>query len=118
MYNPDLKALVATYLGPTFGGPITNLVMFKSPTSDGCFLAYSTGDRVVGLMAWPMDGDPANTVGLIAHPGAVKSITISYDGRKLVTAGEMEGTLVVWFTWLCDDGLKVSVVMVTRSFLW
>lgn len=89
MFNPDCPAVEATFLGPTFGGPISQLVMFKSPSaaSDGAFLAYRTSERVVGLIAWPLDGDPARTMGLIAHPGEVRSIAISYDGRKLLTAG-------------------------------
>ncbi|KAG2448277.1 hypothetical protein HYH02_006861 [Chlamydomonas schloesseri] len=97
VFNPDRPAVEATFLGPTFGGPISQLVMFKSPSaaSDGAFLAYRTAERVVGLIAWPLDGDPARTMGLIAHPGEVRSIAISYDGRKLLTAGA-DGTVASW----------------------
>ena len=35
-----------------------------------------------------MDGDPSKSLGLIAHPGEVSSLAISYDGRRLVTSGE------------------------------
>ncbi|GAX79688.1 hypothetical protein CEUSTIGMA_g7129.t1 [Chlamydomonas eustigma] len=95
MYNADTRAAVTTFLGPTFGGPVTNLIMFKSASSDGAYLAYCTKERVVGLIAWPMDGDPAKTMGLIAHPGAIQSMAVSYDGRKLLTTGT-DGTLAVW----------------------
>ncbi|KXZ56881.1 hypothetical protein GPECTOR_1g795 [Gonium pectorale] len=95
VFNPDKPAIEATFLGPTFGGPITQLVMFKSPASEAAFLAYRTAERVVGLIAWPLDGDPSRTMGLIAHPGEVKAISISYDGRKLLTAGS-DGTLASW----------------------
>ncbi|GIL72955.1 hypothetical protein Vretimale_4604 [Volvox reticuliferus] len=95
VFNPDRPAVEATFLGPTFGGPIAQLVMFKSPASDSAFLAYRTAERVVGLIAWPLDGDPARTMGLIAHPGEVRAITISYDGRKLLTVGA-DGTLASW----------------------
>ncbi|GLC51075.1 hypothetical protein PLESTB_000463200 [Pleodorina starrii] len=95
VFNPDRPAVEATFLGPTFGGPIAQLVMFKSPASDSAFLAYRTAERVVGLIAWPLDGDPARTMGLIAHPGEVRAITISYDGRKLMTVGA-DGTLASW----------------------
>ncbi|EFJ51972.1 hypothetical protein VOLCADRAFT_103176 [Volvox carteri f. nagariensis] len=95
VFNPDRPAVEATFLGPTFGGPISQLVMFKSPASDSAFLAYRTAEKVVGLIAWPLDGDPARTMGLIAHPGEVRAITISYDGRKLLTVGA-DGTLASW----------------------
>ncbi len=101
VFNPDKPGVEATFLGPTFGGPITQLVMFKSSalTAHGglaveaeaeaaAFLAYRTAERVVGLIAWPLDGDPQRTMGLIAHPGELRGIAISYDGRKLLTAGE------------------------------
>lgn len=95
LFNPAQQAVDATFLGPTFGGPIAQLIMFKSSTSDTSFLAYRTAERVVGLIAWPLDGDPARTMGLIAHPGDVRAITISYDGRKLLTAGA-DGTIASW----------------------
>ncbi len=44
-------------------------------------------ERVVGLMGWPLDGDPAKTLGLVAHPGGVTAVAISHNGRKLITAG-------------------------------
>ncbi len=95
MINADTQSQVTTFLGPTFGGPVSKLIMFKSSTSEDAFLAYLTKERVVGLLAWPMDGDPARTMGLIAHPGAITAMAVSYDGRKLLTAGA-DGTLAVW----------------------
>lgn len=95
LYNPDAKSNSATFLGPTFGGPINHLIAFCSSAAAESFLAYSTSERVIGLLAWPMDGDPAKTMGLIAHPGAVRAIAISYDGRKLLTAGE-DGSVNIW----------------------
>ena len=29
LFDPDAKAVVAVYLGPTFGGPLQQLLMFK-----------------------------------------------------------------------------------------
>lgn len=52
------------------------------------WLAYSTGEQVVGLIAWPLDGDPKHSMGVIAHPGEVSGMALSFDGRKLVTLGE------------------------------
>lgn len=95
LFNPDTKSNAATFLGPTFGGPVNHLIPFCSTAAAESFLAYSTSERVVGLLAWPMDGDPAKTMGLIAHPGSISAISVSYDGRKLMTAGA-DGTVNVW----------------------
>lgn len=104
VYNPDAQALEAVYLGPTFGGPISQLLTFRSTSSTCNFLAYATSERVVGLIAWPLAGDPAQTMGLIAHPGDVQSLAISYDGRKLLTAGgqDRKGGCMIRFEMGCS----------------
>lgn len=62
----------------------------RSVTDGGAWLAYSTAEQVVGLIVWPLDGDPQHSMGVIAHPGEVKGLALSFDGRKLVTLGECE----------------------------
>lgn len=53
------------------------------------WLAYSTPECVVGLIKWPLDCDPhSSMMGLIAHPGDIKGLVLSFDGRKLITLGE------------------------------
>lgn len=42
----------------------------------------------MGLIKWPLDCEPRSSMGLIAHPGPVKGLVLSYDGRKLITLGE------------------------------
>jgi hypothetical protein len=93
--DPDAAAFAATLAGPTFGGPLQQLHAFRSCTSDASFLAYACGERVAGLVVWPTDGDPSQSMGLVAHPGAITTLAVSYNGRKLVTAGA-DGTLCIW----------------------
>jgi hypothetical protein len=47
------------------------------------FFANSTWwvPKVVGLCAFPLDGDPHKAMGLIAHPGEVSALAVTYDGR-------------------------------------
>jgi len=54
------------------------------------WLAYSTAECVVGLIKWPLDCDPRSSMGLIAHPGEIKGMVLTYDGRRLVTLGEVD----------------------------
>jgi hypothetical protein len=86
-YNPDSCTARATFLGPTHGGPIARLMPFRSVASGGSWLAYATVDQVVGLIAWPLVGDPELSMGVIAHPGRVAAVGVSFNGRKLLTAG-------------------------------
>ena len=57
-------------------------------TDNGAWLAYGTPQQVVGLVAWPLDGIPEHSMGVIAHPGDIKAMALSFDGRKLITLGE------------------------------
>ena len=68
----------------------------RSMLSDTFYIAYSTAQQVVGVMAWPLNGDPATSLGLIAHPGPVVGMNLSHDGCKLITAGHDDGSVMVW----------------------
>ena len=64
-------------LSPTFGGPLNRVVPLR-PKSRGdedegpVCMAYSTADRVIGLVMLPLDGNPNGGMGLIAHPQEVR----------------------------------------------
>ena len=68
----------------------------RSGASDKSYMAFRAADRVVGLMSWPLDGDPAKSVGVIAHPGPVLTAALTHDGRKLLSAGVQDGVVNVW----------------------
>ena len=68
----------------------------RSGASDNSYMAFRAADRVVGLMSWPLDGDPAKSVGVIAHPGPVLTAALTHDGRKLLSAGVQDGVVNVW----------------------
>lgn len=68
----------------------------RSILSDTFYIAYSTAQQVVGVMAWPLNGDPDTSLGLIAHPGPVVGMNLSHDGCKLITAGRNDGSVMVW----------------------
>ena len=74
---------VKTVLGPTYGGPLSAMALFNG----GAHLAYATPEKVVGLAALPLDGDPGRAMGLIAHPGTVASMALAHDGSALFTVG-------------------------------
>ena len=39
--------------------------------AEGKFIAYSSASKIVGLLRLPLDGNPSNAIGLIAHSGEV-----------------------------------------------
>ena len=68
----------------------------RSSSSDSFYIAYSTAQHVVGVVAWPLTGDPSKSLGLVAHPGKVAGMNLTHDGCKLVTAGADDGSVMVW----------------------
>lgn len=114
-----------TTLCPTFGGPLTRLVpipdarLAKLPTpspeqvatatafAGGAgvgggsplrtpFMAYSTGDKVVGVTLLPLDGNPHRSAGVVAHPGVIADVAAVSDGSGLLTAGGADGMVGLW----------------------
>jgi Ca2+-binding EF-hand superfamily protein len=60
------------------------------------YLAYSTSEKVIGLVKMPLDGNPYKSMGLIAHPGEISSFAVSHDGDYLLSAGGSDMTINVW----------------------
>ena len=96
LFDADEKQCCATFLGPVFGAPVTRLLVFRCVgAGDRSLVAFSIGARVVGLLDWPLSGHPDAQMGVIAHPGAIIAMTVSFDGRQLFTAGA-DGVINAW----------------------
>lgn len=109
-WNADNKSCRRTTLGPTFGQPINKLLPLVKPTprdpdTDAAdtvpherlgYMAYSTGEKVVGLCKLPLNGNPNKAMGLIAHPGPISCIAVCHDAQTLVTAGGSDATVNLW----------------------
>ena len=69
------------------------------PTADEVkdkrYLAYINQDKV-GLHILPLDGNPHNSMALVAHPGGVSNMVPSYDGKYLFTAGGGDTSVHMW----------------------
>ena len=104
--------LSRTVLGPTYGGPLTKMLLLPAPAAaatatgdddDGSpkpskerYVAYATAEKVVGLMKLPLDGNPSKAMGLIAHPGELSGLTASHDGKWLITTGGDDLAIHLW----------------------
>jgi len=98
---PGPKSIQRTVVGPTYGGPLTRMMLLNHDREDaasgsGRFVAYATHDKVVGLMQLPLDGNPSKAMGLIAHPGEVTDLAASWDGKWLITAGGADMSIHLW----------------------
>ena len=82
----DTMATVQTVLGPTYGGALTKMLMLPTGESGDRYMAYSTAEKVVGLLKLPLDGNPNKAMGLIAHPAELSGLAVSWDGTRLVAA--------------------------------
>jgi len=89
---------VQTLLGPTYGAPPSNLQVLPDVGSGKRYAVYNTPEKVVGLMKLPLDGNPNTSMGLIAHPGSVRGLTVSHDGRFVLTTGGWDYGIFLWET--------------------
>lgn len=71
IWNVTSSQCRKTCLGPTYGGEISRIKKLEIDGNPDKFLAYSTFDKVIGLIKLPLDGNPTKTMGLIAHPNEV-----------------------------------------------
>ena len=71
IWNVTSSQCRKTCLGPTYGGDISKLKKLEIEGNSDKFLAYSTFEKVIGLIKLPLDGNPTKTMGLIAHPNKV-----------------------------------------------
>jgi WD40 repeat protein len=96
----QVKVCKKTCLGPSYGGPIAKMLNFTSFNNNSTvqqhYLAYSTKDKIVGLIKLPLEGNPNSTMGLIAHPGEITDIAASSDGKFLMTAGGNDFSVNIW----------------------
>lgn len=112
-WNASNTTCRKTTLGPCYGGPINKLVPVPLKPGAGSggggggeldgaatvgerYCAYSTHDKVVGLLKLPLDGNPHKAMGLIAHPGAISNVDVTSDGSFLLTAGVDDLVVNMW----------------------
>jgi hypothetical protein len=95
--NSQSKLIRKTLLAPTYGGVLQKLIVIPGVVSNlPQLIAYSTPQKVIGLVVLPLDGNPKKSMGLIAHPDQVTNMACSYDGMYLFTAGGSDLTVNMW----------------------
>jgi len=98
----DDMAVKKTTLGPTYGGALTKMLMLPNELGDATTLlptrhmAYATHEKVIGIAKLPFDGNPNKAMGLIAHPGELTGLAVSWDGKWLLTAGGDDLAVHLW----------------------
>eukprot|EP00744_Colponema_vietnamica_P001428 GILI01002370.1.p1 GENE.GILI01002370.1~~GILI01002370.1.p1 ORF type:complete len:610 (+),score=165.26 GILI01002370.1:99-1832(+) len=101
------RQCIKTVLGPTFGGPISKLLMVPArPEANSRCLVYATHERIVGLVKLPLEGNPRSSMGLLAHPLEISSMCVSYDGQYVFTAGGRDHSVSQWA--INGDALQVD----------
>mmetsp|Transcript_21112 Transcript_21112/g.27387 ORF Transcript_21112/g.27387 Transcript_21112/m.27387 type:complete len:951 (+) Transcript_21112:86-2938(+) len=109
-WNGDDKMCRRTSLGPTFGGPLNSLMQIPLSTGEteeveggevvitkpSGYMAYTTHEKVIGVVSLPFDGNPHSAMGLIAHPGQISSSAVSGDGEFFFSAGGKDLSVNMW----------------------
>jgi len=105
--NTQAPLCTSTFLAPTFGGSVTHMTYLPSSTSTAVQkryfgVAYATDDRIVGVIATPLNGNPFGVAGVVGHTGPVTGLAASFDGTQLFTAGHdtssnsSSGSVCIW----------------------
>lgn len=109
VYDPKSKAVRSTLLAPAHGGALRALALV--PQEPGAaedaprLLAYTSREKVAGLVRLPLDGSPHKTMGAIVHAGGISAMGLSWDGQWLFTAGGAD--LCVHMTKVQPDGMRL-----------
>jgi len=61
----------------------------------------------VGIIKLPLDGNPNQTIGLIAHPDKITGIDCTNDGKQFFTSGSDDFTVNIW---------QVNVIALEEAF--
>ena len=61
-FNAESKQCRKTTISPTFGGPINRLLPVKGSDDMPSLFAYSTSERIIGLGALPLTGNPEKVI--------------------------------------------------------
>lgn len=98
MLKDSMKICKKTCLGPTYGGEIVKLLTLSPEDGDKQekYLAYATKEKVIGIIKLPLDGNPNNAIGLIAHAGKITSINSTVDGKLFFTSGATDFCVNMW----------------------
>ncbi len=53
-------------------------------------------NKVIGIIKLPLDGNPNNTIGLVAHPEEITDMTSTTDGKNIFTSGGSDLSINWW----------------------
>ncbi|XP_067932083.1 cilia- and flagella-associated protein 251-like [Watersipora subatra] len=96
LYNVTTKRCRKTVLGPTYGSPLRKIcILPAAENTEKRYLAYINEDKI-GLHILPLDGNPHNSMALVAHPSGVSNMVASCDGKYLFTSGGADTTVHLW----------------------
>jgi Ca2+-binding EF-hand superfamily protein len=95
--------------------------VYNDAEGEDQFMLYATYEKVLGLIQLPLDGNPNKCMGLIAHPGPIAAISVSFDGKYAFTCGGADLTVNQWLiepqsvssaSYLGGDGIEPFVRLV------
>ncbi|CAM6078714.1 unnamed protein product [Sphagnum tenellum] len=79
-----------TFLGPAFGMPIFHMHCIRNHLAKE-YMVFATQEQVIGIMSTP-NGNKKNLqmLGLVAHPGVISSVAVSYDGKVILSISGLD----------------------------
>ncbi|KAH0786217.1 wd repeat-containing protein 66-like protein [Histomonas meleagridis] len=86
LWNGATMICSSTTLAPSFGGDLIHMIFVDNSKQKS--IIYSTDSCILGIVLYPLTGNPNESMGLIAHPLNIENILMSRDqSRVLVYSG-------------------------------
>ncbi|KAI9206352.1 WD40-repeat-containing domain protein [Polychytrium aggregatum] len=96
-YNSTTQLCRQTSLGPTYAGPVSSLLPLYQGDDGACkYMAFAAQEKIIGVIKFPLDGNPFRSMGVVGHPGEISNICCSYDGNFIFTSGGEDATVYMW----------------------
>lgn len=96
--NASSQMIRQTTAAPEYGSLIQRMQILPSEFGTDAFLVYNTADKLLGMSKLPLDGNPARSMAVIAHPGRILAVSCSALGKYVLTLGDRDGAINMWET--------------------
>ena len=95
VFDNESEGQKKVILSPEYGGIISKMAVFTSSKGESC-LAFAGQGKVVGLVKFPLDGDPYKSCAVVAHPLTVSYMCVDRSTGGYVYTSDGYGVVNLW----------------------
>ena len=110
LWNGMTMICRSTTLAPSFGGDIVHMQFVEGGRPA---IVYATNTCILGLVLYPLTGNPNESMGLIAHPKQIARLVMSRDESRVLVCSGVDNYIGI-FT--CHpEHLEASALLASRE---